>query len=77
MVHDPAFATRLAIMATGTVVFFHDRKGYGFIETEDSDEDVFVHMDDVEGPDLEEGEEVEFDVEAADKGPRATNVKRL
>ena len=63
-------------MATGTVVFFHDRKGYGFIETEDSDEDVFFHMDDVEGPDLEEGEEVSFDIEAADKGPRATNVQR-
>ena len=64
-------------MPTGTVVFFHDRKGYGFIETDDSDDDVFVHMDDVEGPDLEEGEEVEFDIEAADKGPRATNVTRL
>jgi CspA family cold shock protein len=64
-------------MANGTVAFFHDRKGYGFIETEDADEDVFVHMDDVEGPDLEEGEEVEFDIEQADKGPRATNVRRL
>ncbi len=64
-------------MPTGTVVFFHDRKGYGFIETEDSDEDVFFHMDDVEGPDLEEGEEVDFDIEAADKGPRATNVQRV
>jgi len=64
-------------MPTGTVVFFHDRKGYGFIETEDSDEDVFFHMDDVEGPDLEEGESVSFDIEAAEKGPRATNVQRV
>ena len=64
-------------MPTGTVAFFHDRKGYGFIETEDEDEDVFFHMDDVEGPDLEEGEEVEFDIEQADKGPRAANVRRL
>ena len=64
-------------MATGTVAFFHDRKGYGFIETEEADEDVFFHMDDVEGPDLEEGEEVEFDIEQADKGPRAANVRRL
>jgi CspA family cold shock protein len=64
-------------MPTGTVAFFHDRKGYGFIETEESDEDVFFHMDDVEGPDLEEGEEVEFDIEQADKGPRAANVRRL
>ena len=64
-------------MPTGTIAFFHSRKGYGFIETEDSEEDVFVHMDDVEGPDLEEGEEVEFDIENAPKGPRATNVRRL
>jgi len=64
-------------MATGKVDFFNDTGGYGFIETEDSDEDVFFHMEDVGGPDLEEGQEVEFDIEQADKGPRATNVTRL
>ncbi|MFB6069856.1 MAG: cold-shock protein [Halanaeroarchaeum sp.] len=64
-------------MATGTVAFFNERKGYGFIETEDADDDVFFHMEDVGGPDLEEGQEVEFDIEEADKGPRATNLKRL
>ncbi len=68
-------------MVTGTVKFFHDRKGYGFIERDDTDEDedddVFFHMEDVGGPDLEEGEEVEFEVEEADKGPRAVNVERL
>jgi CspA family cold shock protein len=64
-------------MPTGTVAFFHDRKGYGFIETEESDEDVFFHMEDVGGPDLEEGQEVEFDIEQADKGPRAVNVQRV
>jgi len=63
-------------MSTGTVAFFHDRKGYGFIETDDSDDDVFVHMDDVSGPDLEEGESVEFEIDNAPKGPRATNVVR-
>ena len=63
-------------MATGTVDFFHDRKGYGFISTEDADEDVFFHMDDVSGEDLEEGQEVEFDIEQAPKGPRATNLVR-
>jgi len=47
------------------------------IETDDADEDVFFHMEDVGGPDLEEGQEVEFDIEEADKGPRATNVTRL
>ena len=64
-------------MATGTVAFFNDTGGYGFIETEDSDEDVFFHMEDIGGPDLEEGQEVEFDIEQADKGPRATNLQRL
>jgi len=63
-------------MATGTVDFFNDTGGYGFIETEDADEDVFFHMEDVGGPDLEEGQEVEFDIEQAEKGPRATNVVR-
>jgi CspA family cold shock protein len=64
-------------MAKGTVTFFNDTGGYGFIETGDADEDVFFHMEDVGGPDLEEGQEVEFDIEQADKGPRATNLQRL
>ncbi|WP_332898979.1 MULTISPECIES: cold-shock protein [unclassified Haladaptatus] len=64
-------------MATGKVTFFHDRKGYGFIETDDYDDDVFFHMEDIGGPDLEEGQELEFDVVETDNGPRAQNVKRL
>ncbi len=64
-------------MASGTVVFFNDTGGYGFIETEDADEDVFFHMEDVGGPDLEEGQEVEFEIVEADKGPRAKNLVRL
>ncbi|MFB9825812.1 cold-shock protein [Halobaculum halobium] len=64
-------------MAKGKVDFFNDTGGYGFIATDDSDDDVFVHMDDIEGGDLEEGEELEFDIETAEKGPRATNVTRL
>jgi len=64
-------------MATGKVDFFNDTGGYGFIETEDSDEDVFFHMEDVGGPDLEEGQEVEFEITQSDKGPRAKNLVRL
>jgi CspA family cold shock protein len=64
-------------MATGTVVHFNDQKGYGFIESEDADDDVFFHMEDVGGPDLEEGQEVSFDITEGDKGPRAANVERL
>ena len=64
-------------MAKGTVAFFNDTGGYGFIETDDADEDVFFHMEDIGGPDLEEGQEVEFDIVEAEKGPRASNVERL
>ncbi|ELZ26865.1 cold-shock DNA-binding domain-containing protein [Halosimplex carlsbadense 2-9-1] len=64
-------------MAKGKVDFFNDTGGYGFIDAEDEDEDVFFHMEDIGGPDLEEGEEVEFDIEQADKGPRASNLTRL
>ena len=66
-------------MPTGKVAFFHERKGYGFIEREDedSDDDIFFHMEDVGGPDLEEGNEVEFEIEQADKGPRARNLQRV
>jgi CspA family cold shock protein len=64
-------------MAIGKVIKFKESGGYGFISTEDADEDVFFHMEDVGGPDLEEGQEVEFDIVEAEKGPRAKNLKRL
>jgi CspA family cold shock protein len=63
-------------MSKGTVDFFNDTGGYGFISTDDADDDVFFHMEDVGGPDLEEGQDVEFEIEDAPKGPRATNVVR-
>jgi CspA family cold shock protein len=59
-----------------TVDFFNDTGGYGFISTEGADDDVFFHMEDVGGPDLEEREDIEFDIEQAPKGPRTTNVVR-
>jgi cold shock protein len=71
---------RLFVMANGTVEFFNDTGGYGFISTDDGDldddEDVFFHMEDVGGEDLTEGTEVEFDIESSPKGPRAANVVR-
>ncbi len=73
----PVTPVCLCAMAKGTVTFFNDTGGYGFIESDDADDDVFFHMEDVGGPDLEEGQEVEFDIEQADKGPRATNLQRL
>ncbi|MCT9095310.1 cold-shock protein [Haloarchaeobius sp. HME9146] len=64
-------------MTTGKVDFFNDTGGYGFIDAEGEDDDVFFHMADVGGEDLQEGQEIEFDIDDAPKGPRATNVVRL
>jgi CspA family cold shock protein len=72
----PRRTVRPFAMANGTVDFFNDTGGYGFIETEDADDDVFFHMEDVGGPDLEEGQEVEFEIEDSPKGPRAANLVR-
>ncbi|MFP3902983.1 MAG: cold-shock protein [Armatimonadota bacterium] len=63
-------------MPTGTIKWFNDSKGYGFIEREDG-EDVFVHYSAISGEGyrtLNEGDTVEFDVEEDEKGPRAENV---
>ncbi|MFB6282626.1 MAG: cold-shock protein [Halobacteria archaeon] len=64
-------------MANGKVDFFHDSNGYGFISTDDADDDVFFHIEDIDGDDVEEGTELEFDIEQAPKGPRATNIARV
>ncbi len=61
----------------GTVKFFDDRKNYGFIEPEGRGGDHFVHRSDVESGSLNEGDEVEFDSEEGEKGPRAVNVKKV
>ena len=74
LIREPVL--HLFVMANGKVDFFNDTGGYGFISTDDADDDVFFHMEDVGGPDLEEGQEVEFSIEQAPKGPRATNLVR-
>jgi len=72
----PDMTVHLFTMAEGKVDFFNDTGGYGFISTDDADDDVFFHMEDVGGPDLEEGQEVEFEIEQSPKGPRAANLIR-
>ncbi|HZV03298.1 MAG TPA: cold shock domain-containing protein [Planctomycetota bacterium] len=66
-------------MSRGKVKWFNDAKGFGFI-TEDNGQDVFVHHSEIKTDGyrtLEEGEAVEFEVIAGEKGPRAKNVQRL
>ena len=66
-------------MAQGTVKWFKDGKGYGFITAEDGT-DVFVHYTSIEGSGfktLAEGNKVSFDIEQGEKGPRAINVVKL
>jgi CspA family cold shock protein len=64
-------------MATGTVKWFNDAKGYGFIAPEDGTKDVFVHHSNIAGEgfkSLTEGAKVEFEVRQGDKGPEAVAV---
>ncbi len=65
-------------MATGTVKFFNNEKGFGFITPSTGEKDVFVHFSNVVGDgfkSLEEGQQVEFDVGEGRKGPEAQNVR--
>lgn len=62
-------------MATGTITRFLDEKGFGFIKTEDSNDEVFFHHSAFAG-EPREGMTVEFDLESSDRGPRAANVRQ-
>ena len=67
-------------MPTGTVKWFNDDKGYGFITPDDEGKDLFVHHTAISGEgfrSLDEGAKVEFEVEAGDKGPKAVNVSKI
>ncbi len=65
-------------MSTGKVKWFDAKKGFGFITPDDDGADLFVHFSNIEADgfkSLDEGQEVEFQVEEGRKGPQATNVR--
>jgi cold shock protein len=67
-------------MATGTVKWFNDAKGYGFITPDDGAKDLFVHHSSIDGvgyKSLAESAKVEFEARAGEKGPEATRVKLI
>ena len=67
-------------MATGTVKWFSDEKGFGFITPESGSSDVFVHHSNIDGSgfkSLPEGAKVSYDAENGPKGPNAVNVQTV
>lgn len=67
-------------MPTGTVKWFSDEKGFGFITPDDQSTDLFVHHSAINGEGfrtLAEGAKVSYDAEEGDKGPKAANVEAL
>ncbi len=61
-------------MSNGTVKFFNNSKGFGFIAPDDGSKDVFVHQSALT-TEIAEGDKVSYEVEQGEKGPNAVNVK--
>jgi len=61
-------------MKTGTIKFFNEEKGFGFIKQDDSNKDLFVHVSNLID-EVQKDDKVEFEIEDGRKGPNAVNVK--
>jgi cold shock protein len=73
-------ANKMSKREVGTVKWFNDQKGFGFISRSAGDKDVFVHHSAILGQgykSLKEGDRVEFEVQEGQKGPSAVNVQKL
>jgi CspA family cold shock protein len=78
--HGAQTGVEVTRMPTGTVKWFSDEKGFGFITPDDGDRDLFVHFSGISGDgyrSLPEGAKVSYDAEQGDKGPKAVNVVKL
>ena len=64
-------------MATGTVKFFNETKGFGFIKNDESGEDIFVHVSDLMVNQLRENDKVQYEVAQGKKGPNAVKVSLI
>ena len=67
-------------MATGTVKWFNDTKGYGFISPDDGGDDLFAHFSEIQADGfktLQDGQKVSFDVTQGKKGLQASNIKQI
>ncbi len=77
--HNRNFLKEVSTVAEGTVKWFSEQKGYGFIEQDDGG-DIFVHHSDINMPGfktLNEGDQVSFEIGEGTKGPAAKNVTKL
>ena len=63
-------------METGTVKFYNEQKGFGFITPDKGGKDIYVHSTAIQRGPIKEGDKVEFEIGQGDKGPRAENVSR-
>ena len=64
-------------MSQGTVKFFNQTKGFGFIAPDDGGKDIFVHANDLNGATITEGDKVTYEVEESRKGLNAVNVEHV